>query len=113
MEVAALTILTYTLIGGNDVGLVDILNQCIYQWASFSKFQAAVAKLDQLKHALSSEEASWFAGFDWDKLSRTCDEQLDASQALIDGSAFSNSLDEVLAAAKTKLSSELVATIFL
>lgn len=72
-----------------------------------------MGKLYNLKNTLTGTEKSWFEGFDWDKLSRTCEEQLDASQALIDGSAFSSSLDAVLAASKAKLSSESVVTFFL
>jgi hypothetical protein len=99
-----------TIKGGNDAGLVDILNQCIFQWASFNKEQATVGKVEELKQKLEGNKDTnrWAQGIDWDKLSLGCDGQLSATQAVIDSKAFNDTLDRVIEAAKSKLSSELV-----
>lgn len=84
--------------GGNDVQLVNILNQCIYQWSVLNQEQVAVAKLAAL-----DKKYEWAAGFDWDTLGRGCEGQLDHTQSLIDSGTFSSNLDAVLNAAKAKL----------
>ncbi|KAH7128006.1 SGNH hydrolase-type esterase domain-containing protein [Dactylonectria estremocensis] len=88
-------------IGGNDVELVNILNQCIFQWAVVNQEQVAVAKLAAL-----DKNYDWTRDFDWDKLGRGCAGQLDLTQALIDSEGFSSNLDAVLAAAKGKLAQD-------
>lgn len=88
------------ILGGNDAELVDILNQCIFQWAVFDWKQVATGKLAKLK------EEKWAANLDFDKFGRGCLKQLSESHDLIESSDFSKRLDDVLAAAKKKLASE-------
>lgn len=87
--------------GGNDVELVNILNQCIYQWAVLNKDQVAIAK-----GAAFDKKYDWASGVDWDSLGRGCTAQLDHTQSLIDSSTFSSNIDAVLKAAKAKLAKE-------
>ncbi|OJI89883.1 hypothetical protein ASPTUDRAFT_79749 [Aspergillus tubingensis CBS 134.48] len=87
--------------GGNDAELSNILNQCIYQWAVLNHTQVLVAKAA----ALANLEYGWMADIDWDALARGCDGQLEHTNRLINGDAFSKSLDNVIAAAKKKLGS--------
>ncbi|KAK2811108.1 hypothetical protein FQN50_002444 [Emmonsiellopsis sp. PD_5] len=88
-------------IGGNDVELVNILNQCIYQWAVLTEEQVKIAKAAALKGGYD-----WAAGFEFDHLSRGCQGQLDYAQSLIEGDEFSQNIDKVLTAAKAKLSKD-------
>lgn len=69
----------------------------------FNQQQVNIIKVAALKKGWA-----WAEGFDWDSLSRGCDGQLDYSQALIEGDAFSRSLDQVIDKAKAKLASEYV-----
>jgi hypothetical protein len=89
------------VLGGNDVELVNILNQCVYMLGVFNKQQVAVIKVAAIKKGWA-----WAEGFNWDSLARGCDGQLDYTQALIDGDAFSKSIDRVIDKAKSKLASE-------
>lgn len=86
--------------GGNDVQLINVLNQCIYQWASLQKSQGMVAKIQKLR-----EKKPFTMIKDIDALTRTCGEQLDYTQRLVDGAEFSRNLDALIAAAKRKLAS--------
>jgi hypothetical protein len=86
------------LLGGNDIQLVDVLNQCIYQWAVLNQEQVIVAKLAAL-----DKKYEWAADYDWDKLGLGCAGQLDQTQSLIASNSFSNNLDAVLNATKAKL----------
>lgn len=85
-------------IGGNDIGLLDILNQCIYQWAVFNKQQVNTAKAAALKG-----DFKWADGIAWDKLGHGCEKQLKVSKSLIDGDEFSGNIDKVLKEAQKKL----------
>ena len=80
---------------------MNILNQCIYELGVFNNLQVTIIKAAALKKGWA-----WAENFDWDALARGCDGQLDYSQALIDGDAFSKSLDQVIDKAKSKLASE-------
>ena len=84
--------------GGNDVELVNILNQCIFQWASVNKGQVLLGKTAAL-----TANFEWAKDFDWDALGRGCSEQLDHTAALIADDAFSKNIDAVIEAAKAKL----------
>ncbi len=68
-------------LGGNDVQLVNILNQCIFQWASLQKSQGVVSKIA----ALADQEPFSKLDLDIGAITRTCVEQLDHTQQLIDG----------------------------
>jgi hypothetical protein len=85
--------------GGNDVGLVNLLNSCIYQMGVFTKLQAAEAKVV----AEVDKEYAWAKDFDWDSLSRGCEGQIDYTRALATSDKFGKDLDALLAAAKKKL----------
>ncbi|KAJ5475502.1 hypothetical protein N7539_007789 [Penicillium diatomitis] len=88
--------------GGNDAELTKILNQCVFQWAVLNANQVntakAASKLDP-KFALVSS-------VDWDSLGVGCAGQLARTQSIIDGDAFSESIDAVISAAKSKLASD-------
>ncbi|KAK2669954.1 SGNH hydrolase superfamily [Fusarium oxysporum f. sp. vasinfectum] len=86
-------------IGGNDVGLINLLNSCIYQMGVFTKEQAAAAKLI----AEVDKDYAWAKDFDWDSLSRGCEGQIEYSKSLATSDTFGKNLDGVLSAAKNKL----------
>ncbi|RFN46103.1 integrin alpha n-terminal [Fusarium flagelliforme] len=86
-------------IGGSDVGLVSLLNSCIFQMGVFNKEQALAAKII----AEVDKDYAWSKDFDWDSLSRGCDGQIEYSKKLANGDTFGKSLDAVLSAAKKKL----------
>lgn len=88
-------------IGGNDVQLTNILNQCIFQWAVLNGEQVAVAKAAALKEGID-----WAQDFDWDATGRGCEAQLEHTQELIDSSSFSSSIDSVINSAQKKLAPE-------
>ncbi|KAJ4415694.1 hypothetical protein N0V82_007187 [Gnomoniopsis sp. IMI 355080] len=88
----------FTPWGGNDVQLTNILNQCIFQWALLNQVQVAVAKAVAFKEGID-----WPQDFGWDATGRGCEAQLELTQALIDSSSFSSSIDSVINAAKVKL----------
>lgn len=90
-----------TSAGGNDAELTQILNQCIFQMFTLSSFQGIVAKLQAL-----IEDVEWAKKMDWGAVSRSCEEQLDHSRLIIESKEFNESLDEMIEAAKKKLSSE-------
>lgn len=97
--------LTYsTYLGGNDVELTKILNQCIFQWAVFNWEQVKVA---QVQAALSRKP--WAKGYDFEPLGRGCEGQLSHTADMIASSSFTNSLDAVLSAAQAKLAEGFVA----
>ncbi|KAF4501902.1 Lipase 1 [Fusarium agapanthi] len=83
-------------IGGNDVGLVDLLNSCIFQMGALTPVQAAKAKLI----TLTDEQYAWAKDWDWDRLSQGCGGQTQYTRALIQGNVSSKRLDQVLIAAK-------------
>lgn len=85
--------------GGNDVELTNTLNQCIFQWAVLSTSQVIEAMI-----IVAEDDRFSFLDFlDMDVYGRGCEGQMDVSQALIDGPAFSSSLDSLISAAKAKL----------
>lgn len=92
------------ILGGNDAQLTSILNQCVFQWAVLNANQVKTAKAaSQL-----DPKFAWASSVDWDSLGVGCAGQLAQTQAIIEGSEFSKSLDSVISAAKSKLASELV-----
>lgn len=88
------------MLGGNDVELTNILNQCIYQWAAFNPEQVAVGKLAQLK------EEPWAEHIDFAKFGRGCEGQIGISLELIESPWFGEQIDRTIEAAKKKLASE-------
>ncbi|OBT40677.1 hypothetical protein VE00_08681 [Pseudogymnoascus sp. WSF 3629] len=86
-------------VGGNDVDLVKLLNQCIYQIGSLTAEQVAIAKLA----AEADEQYGWAKDIDWDALGLGCDGQILRTRIIASGVTFQNSLDSVVAAAKKKL----------
>lgn len=90
------------VVGGNDAELSKLLNQCIFQWAVLNAGQVALAKAA----AFANSDYTWAKSYDWDALGLGCDGQLARTKQLIASDAFSRSLDEVISAAKLKLSSE-------
>lgn len=87
--------------GGNDAELVDVLNQCIYQWGVLSKQQELVADISS-----KMKEYGWLKNFDLERLGRGCEAQLARSESIIASEEFSSRLDSVLNAAKEKLADE-------
>jgi hypothetical protein len=85
--------------GGNDVGLINLLNSCIYQMGVFTKAQAEAAKLI----AEVDKDYAWAKDFDWDALSRGCEGQIEFSKSLATSATFGANLDALLTAAKKKL----------
>jgi len=86
-------------IGGNDVELVKLLNQCIYQVAALTPAQAEFAKLA----VKLDEKYELIKDFDFDSLGRGCDEQIERTRNIARGYDFANSLDRVVGAARKKL----------
>ncbi|KAM0433675.1 hypothetical protein ACHAQK_009109 [Fusarium lateritium] len=86
-------------IGGNDIGLIHLLNSCIFQMGVFTKEQAAAAKVI----AEVDKEYAWAKDFDWDSLSRGCEGQINYSKSLATSDTFAKNLDGVLSAAIKKL----------
>lgn len=80
---------------------VNVLNQCVFQWAVPSLPEVMTAKA-----AAFDDGLSWAKSFDWESLSRGCTEQLDYSLDLVRGNRFGERLDKVLGDAKTKLAKE-------
>lgn len=75
------------------------LNQCIFQWAVLNTDQVTKAKT-----IVKVDKDYEFLNFlDMSVYGCGCEGQMDVSQALIDGPAFSSSLDSVISAAKAKL----------
>jgi hypothetical protein len=85
------------------------LNQCIFQWGVINPTQASVAKAA----ANVNTKYSWISNIDWDKLALGCEAQLARSKQLIEDNAFSDKLDAVLSAAKSKLAPGSVSSLYL
>lgn len=89
--------------------MVDILNQCVYQWLTFNKEQAVVGKIESLKETLregDSTTSKIAAEIDWDKLSKGCSAQLRQTEEFINSNEFEERLKFLLMAAQTKLAPE-------
>ena len=86
--------------GGNDAQLLNVLNQCIYQWASFDSLQVTTGQLAKIA------AEPWAQGIDFDTLGRGCGRQLQATEDFINGQEFSDRLDSLLSATKKKLAKE-------
>ena len=86
--------------GGNDVELVNVLNQCIYQWATLDRKQSLVGEIAKLK------EEEWAQYIDFDKLSRGCEGQIDVTAQIIQSEQFSKQLDTTIDMAKLRLALE-------
>lgn len=86
--------------GGNDAELVNILNQCVFQWLTFDKSQGIVGRIADLLRE------PWAVNLDWEDLSRGCPGQLTRSDEIIASSDFSTKLDRLIDSAKKKLASE-------
>lgn len=92
---------TFNYSGGNDVQLLNILNQCIFQWAVLQSNQVELAKAIAIK-----EGWDWAVDYNWNTLGLGCQKQLEISAEIIESNTFAESLDDVLSAAKTKLAKE-------
>ncbi|KAF5264513.1 hypothetical protein FOXYS1_4726 [Fusarium oxysporum] len=86
--------------GGNDAELVNILNQCVYQWFALKDQHSTVGKVAEMKGE------PWAKGWDWDAASRGCLGQLQYSKNIINSDEFSQRIDSVIEATKKKLSTE-------
>ncbi|QIW96307.1 hypothetical protein AMS68_001825 [Peltaster fructicola] len=86
--------------GGNDVELVNILNQCVFQWTVFRPDQAILGTIASL-----TEKFDWAKNFDWSTLSRGCEGQLQITEALIQDPSFQQKIERVIAGARLKLAS--------
>ncbi|KAF4995624.1 hypothetical protein FGRMN_5016 [Fusarium graminum] len=95
----AITLSIESFLGGNDVGLIHLLNSCIFQMGVFTKEQAALAKVA----AEVDKNYAWAKDFDWDSLSRGCEGQIEYSKSLATSDTFATNLDNVLKAAIKKL----------
>ncbi|RYP70471.1 hypothetical protein DL769_004960 [Monosporascus sp. CRB-8-3] len=89
-------------IGGNDAELINVLNQCVFQWGVLNWEQVALAKTA----ATVDKEYQWANDVDWDSLGRGCDEQLNRTEYIINSDDFSSNIDKVLDAAKAKLADD-------
>lgn len=58
--------------------------------------------------AIADADYAWAKSYDWDSLGIGCEGQLARTNEIIASDSFKKSLDEVISAAKLKLSSELV-----
>jgi hypothetical protein len=79
-----------------------VLNQCVFQWSALKPAAVSAAK------ALAANTNLGLDGIDWDSLGLGCDGQLSRTKSIIESTAFTNSLDRLLMAAKDKLASESV-----
>ncbi|KAF5619593.1 lipolytic G-D-S-L family [Fusarium tjaetaba] len=86
--------------GGNDAELVNILNQCVYQWFALNDQHSTVGKVAEMKGE------PWAKGWDWDAASRGCLGQLQYSKNIINDDEFSKRIDSMIEATKKKLSSD-------
>lgn len=89
--------------GGNDAELSNILNACIFQWLHINKVQELLIKIDGFLNE-AEQLFGWLPNWDLDRMARTCDEQLSRTEGIINSQDFSNKLDNVVNAAKAKLS---------
>lgn len=83
---------------GNDAGLVDILNQCVYQFFAPSNLLAWLAS--KTPEAIAVKE---LGGPDINKFARGCDGQMDDSEAMVDAPEFSQGITDLIKAALGKL----------
>lgn len=93
-----LTFTCFSFAGGNDAGLADILNQCVFQIFAPNKVTAG---LMQAFPAIKAIE--WLSGGDLNKYARSCEETLADSQKTIEDEGFSKQLDSLLSKTKKKL----------
>lgn len=93
--------LALTTTGGNDAGLVDILNQCVYQFFSPTDILTFLLGTGTIVEALQNLHL-----IDIGKYSRTCEQQMDESETLINDQSFSQNIKDLIDAAKTKLASD-------
>ncbi|KAK2882542.1 hypothetical protein FQN49_000227 [Arthroderma sp. PD_2] len=91
-------------LGGNDAELVNVLNQCIFQWLALDSKQVLIANVETSRRLKGLGE--WIAGIDWEVYSRGCQGQLDVSMKIIESDDFGKRLDDVLEAAKGKLAKD-------
>lgn len=96
--------------GGNDVGFVDVINQCVYQFFSPTQLLVDLTELA----ALRADLKDWLAKqteriglelptIDLAKYARTCEEQLAESKKMIEDPSFSNSIANLISKAQAKL----------
>lgn len=86
--------------GGNDAELSNVLNMCVFQWASFQRNEVDKLKQQVEKGDMHDELKK---RFDWEALLRNCAGQLDHTRDIINSGGFASSLDNVINAAKPKL----------
>lgn len=93
------------MLGANDAEFVNILNHCIYQWASFDSSEKA---FDILGNSIPGllKDYPHLAEFQIEELTRSCDEQLEISRELVESDEFGQKIDDVLKEAKRKLARE-------
>lgn len=87
--------------GRNDAELVDVLNQCIYQFGVLNKQQKLVTDI-----ASQKKKYSWLKNFDLERMGRGCEAQLARSESIVASEESSSKLDGVLNVAKEKLADE-------
>ncbi|KAK4220992.1 hypothetical protein QBC38DRAFT_429861 [Podospora fimiseda] len=96
-------------VGGNNAELSKILNACVFQWIHITGFQKIFIELDfeGLVKKGADKFESWFGfrpkGWDLDKISRSCDEQLSRTERIINGDDYNHKLDWVISATKETL----------
>lgn len=86
------------MIGGNDAGLVDVLNQCVYQVFAPNKVTAGL-----MKAFPAIEAIEWLTDGDVSKFARSCEETLEDSKKKIEEGKFSEELDSLISKTKEKL----------
>ncbi|KAL1864953.1 hypothetical protein VTK73DRAFT_5582 [Phialemonium thermophilum] len=85
-------------IGGNDAELVDILNQCVFQ---FSTLNPGKIDIEEVKSKASQYD--WAKNYDFEALARGCETQLARSAGLIASTDLANRWDAITTQAKAKL----------
>lgn len=84
--------------GGNDAGLVSVLNQCVYQIFAPNKVTAGLlTKFPAIK------AIEWLTDGEMSKLARSCEETLEDSKKQIEDAKFSEELDSLISKTKEKL----------
>jgi len=88
--------------GGNDAELFNLLNQCIYQFASLmpDKVQEAIEETKK------NDLFGWAADYDFEPLGRGCEDQLRHTANIIASQDFDDMVDRLINAAKLKLAPE-------
>jgi hypothetical protein len=94
--------LTRNCSGGNDAELSEVLNQCIFEFFTWTKLQQYTAEIGKLL----SDSFGWAKNIDWSKKAIGCLGQLDRANRIIESEEFSRRLDTLISKAKEKLQRE-------